>query len=139
MNYSLYRIIISMHLLFFLRNHSSTSSLSSSPLFSSTLIQLVSAFPIRAVGPQHHHHHQHQIARISAYHSLSPTVETNWIIARRRMSSRLSSTVATSDDKDVESNDGTCTQQRPIFDEKHAQKVLFVECGMFYYILLSKN
>ena len=36
---------------------------------------------------------------------------------------------------DINSNDRISERQRPNFDEKHVQKILFVECGMFLSIL----
>ena len=36
---------------------------------------------------------------------------------------------------DINSNDRNSERQRPNFDEKHVQKILFVECGMFLSIL----
>lgn len=36
---------------------------------------------------------------------------------------------------DIYSNDRISERQRPNFDEKHVQKILFVECGMFLSIL----
>ena len=35
----------------------------------------------------------------------------------------------------INSNDRISERQRPNFDEKHVQKILFVECGMYLSIL----
>jgi uncharacterized membrane protein len=121
-----------MHLLFLLRHKS--SSLSSVTLLSSTYIQSVSAF-LTVVPVQRQR--QQQFPRIYTSHSRLANVETKSVIKRQSTMRRCSSSHATASNNEIESKDNIALHQRPIFDEKHVQKVLFVECGMFCYILIS--
>jgi hypothetical protein len=128
---SLYRTAFSMHILLIMLRHPSSLLLSSklsSTYHIQNVVPVVSAFLTVVVPPpQHQRRRQH--------HNRIPTIPTKaFIPIRQRSMSCCSSSLTPTD---TNSNDHTTAEQthRPIFDEKHVQKVLFVECGMCFHFI----
>ena len=124
LTFHMHRLLVSM--LLFLQRHP-ISSFSVFSLQSLTQIRSASAF-LRFV-PQR----QQQFSKIAIYHNRFLTKESKLVITRQSDMNRHSSSIATADNNDIESsNKGISEHKQLIFDEKHVEKVLFVECGMFY-------
>ena len=118
------RLFAVMHLLLHLIHQPTLSSLSFN-------IKSVSAFPVfRVLSQRQRQQEQQHHSRQSLYNGRIQTEHTTSDIYRQRSMSRESSSLTTTENNNVDRNDITVSQ-RPIFDEKHVQKVLFVECGMY--------
>lgn len=112
------RIFVVMHLLALLH-------LRQRPSASAIIIKSVSAFPVFGVAPQRQRQHPQRQSLYVGHRQAVPA------ISQQRSMSRQSSSLTTENNLD---SNTIANPQRPIFDEKHVQKVLFVECGMLHLL-----